>query len=193
LKHPRRARGRGQSLVELALVLPVLLLIVGGSVQLGAIFFTRHELTQVARDTARWASTQQLVDGSGNPLQCEAAASATPPEPLTLADANASTSGLMSYSPGLWTTSNFTAYARGSTIPANPPNNEGVEVWWTGTNCPPSDNSDPQLSYVTVRLTHRAPVLLPGLWLITGGTCDGFGCWIRVTATSTFRMEPPPP
>jgi TadE-like protein len=189
---PRRPRARGQSLVELAIVLPVLLLILGGAVQYGVLFFARHELTQVARDTARWAATQRPLDGSGNPLPCESAASGTPPEPVTLADTNATTSGLISYSAGSWNSANFTAYARGTTIPAGPPNAEGVEVWWTGANCPPNDNSDDQLSYVTVRLTHRAPVFLPGLWLVTGGSCDGSGCWISINATSTFRMEPPP-
>jgi len=190
-----RSRDLGQSLVELALVLPVLLLVLGGAVQYGVIFFARQELTQVARDTARWAATQWTDNGSGSPLPCENAASATPPQPLTLADTNAATSGLIAYSAGLWSVSNsnFTAYARGATIPANAPNSEGVEVWWSGANCPPSDNSDAQLSYVTVRLTHRAPVFLPGLWLVTGGSCDSSGCWISISATSTFRMEPPPP
>lgn len=187
-----RAPGRGQSLVELALVLPVLLLILGGAVQYGVLFFARQELTQVARDTARWAATQWTDDGSGNAVACESAASATPPQPLTLADANAATSGLIAYSARLWSISNFTAYARGAPIPANPPTGEGVEVWWTGTNCPPRDNSDAQLSYVSVRLTHRTPVFLPGLWLVTGGSCDGTGCWISLSTTSTFRMEPPP-
>jgi len=188
----RGSRARGQSLVELAIVLPVLFLVLGGAVQYGVLFFARHELTQVARDTARWAATQRTDDGAGGVLPCEDSATAAPPQPVTLADSNAATSGLIGYSAGMWSSTNFTAYARGVTIPATPPNTEGVEAWWTGTSCPPSDNSDAQLSYVTVRLTHRAPVFLPGLWLVTGGSCDGSGCWISISATSTFRMEPPP-
>jgi Flp pilus assembly protein TadG len=185
-------RGYGQSLVELALVLPIVLLLLGGAVQFGVIFMARHELTQVARDTARWASTEQIPDGSGGVQPCEAAASATPLQPLTLADQNAQNSGLLGYSAGTWDAANFTTYGL-ATMPPTAPNGEGVEVAWSGASCPPSDNSDAELSYVTVRLTHRVPTFLPGLWLVAGGSCDGSGCWISVSSTSTFRMEPPPP
>ena len=183
--------GHGQSLVELALVLPVILLLLGGAVQYGVIFMARHELTQVARDTARWASTQRATDLSGAVLACTTAATATPPQPLTLADTTAATSGLIAYSAGMWNPSNFTSYGLG-TMPAAAPNSEGVEVAWTGANCPPNDNTDAQLAYVTVRLTHRTPTFLPGLWLLPGGSCDSSGCWISVSVSSTFRMEPPP-
>ena len=63
VKRPRGSRGRGQSLVEFALVAPILLLLVGGAVQYAAIQATKHSLIQVARDTARWAGLP-----SGSPL-----------------------------------------------------------------------------------------------------------------------------
>jgi Flp pilus assembly protein TadG len=188
----RRITASGQSLVELAIVLPVLLLLLGGAVQYGVIFAARHELTQVARDTARWASTRQTTDLAGVVEPCEAAATATPPQPLTLADQNAQSSGLIGYSAGTWDAANFTSYGL-ATMPPTAPNGDGVEVAWSGASCPPSDNSDVELSYVTVRLTHRVPTFLPGLWLLAGGSCDSSGCWISVSTTSTFRMEPPPP
>lgn len=52
-------RPRGQSLVETALVLPVLLLVVGGIIQFGILFWGQNTLTQVTRDTGRWAATYQ--------------------------------------------------------------------------------------------------------------------------------------
>ena len=51
-----RARSRGQSLVELALVLPVLLLLVLAAVDLGRIFFARIAVTNAAREGAYEAS-----------------------------------------------------------------------------------------------------------------------------------------
>jgi Flp pilus assembly protein TadG len=53
-----RHRSRGQSLVEFAIVFPVLMLILGGIIQFGIIFWGQNTLTQVARDTGRWAATQ---------------------------------------------------------------------------------------------------------------------------------------
>jgi Flp pilus assembly protein TadG len=55
----RRPRSRGQSLVEFALVFPVLMIIVGGIIQFGLIFWGQNTLNQVVRDTGRWAATQQ--------------------------------------------------------------------------------------------------------------------------------------
>ncbi|MGZ6299025.1 MAG: TadE/TadG family type IV pilus assembly protein, partial [Candidatus Limnocylindria bacterium] len=49
---------RGQSLVEFALILPILLMLVGGIIQYGVVFATKHSLIQVGRDAGRWAATQ---------------------------------------------------------------------------------------------------------------------------------------
>lgn len=57
-KHRRARNGRGQSLVEFALVVPIFILIIGGIIQFGIIFWAQNTLTQVARDTGRWAATQ---------------------------------------------------------------------------------------------------------------------------------------
>jgi len=56
-----RHRSRGQSLVEFAIVFPILMLIVGGIIQFGIIFWGQNTLNQVARDTGRWAATQQAT------------------------------------------------------------------------------------------------------------------------------------
>jgi Flp pilus assembly protein TadG len=58
-RRPALARHeRGQSLVEFALVLPILMLVVAGIIQFGVLFWAQNTLTQIARDTGRWAATQ---------------------------------------------------------------------------------------------------------------------------------------
>ncbi|HEY3523904.1 MAG TPA: TadE family protein [Candidatus Limnocylindrales bacterium] len=54
----RRPRSRGQGLAEFAIVFPVLMLIIGGIIQFGIIFWGQNTLTQIARDTGRWAASQ---------------------------------------------------------------------------------------------------------------------------------------
>jgi len=177
-----RPHARGQSLVELALVMPVLLLLIGGAVQLGVFFAAQNTLTQIARDTARWASTQAYAP-------CSKAAD-SPSQLLARADEIATASALLGYTSGLWSApGNFT---NPSSLPASPPG-EGVEVVWSsepGGACPPADNV--LAAYVTIRVTHDVPVLLPGLqYLPSIGKCDSSGCHLRLTSTSIFRMEPP--
>jgi hypothetical protein len=114
-----------------------------------------------------------------------------PPQPLTAADEIAAASSMINYSSGTWNATTFTSYGEtAAPFPAAAPFDEGVEVSWTTGTCPTVDNTTDV--YVNVRLTHRVPVFLPGLRLITGGSCDPSGCHLSVSATSTFRMEPPP-
>lgn len=51
-----RTREHGAALVEFALVLPMLLLVLLGIVEFGLYFYNDLQLTQVARDAARYAS-----------------------------------------------------------------------------------------------------------------------------------------
>lgn len=175
---------RGQSLVEFAIVLPVLLALIGGVVQVGAIFAARHALVQVARDTGRWAATQ-----TRDP--CAKAATDAPPQPLTQANLFASEAGILGYSSG-WNV--FMAYPDNTQLPASAPNADGgVEVVWSreggGACVRPLDNRVTE--YVTVRLAHGVPVFIPGLeYLPLSITCQSSGCTFPVTATSQFRMEP---
>jgi Flp pilus assembly protein TadG len=185
-RHPR-----GQSLVEFALILPILLMLVGGVVQYGILFATKQALVQVGRDVGRWAATQTYSP-------CNTASSQTPPQPVTEADLLAQQSQVLGYSAGGWNSSNFTSYGDqlpSWNFPAAPPKTEGVEVAWTfasGTSCPPADSST--AAFVTVRLTHRAPIVLPGFaYLPALGTCDASGCYLTITTTSEFRMQPPQP
>jgi hypothetical protein len=179
----RYAPRSGQSLVEFAIVLPVLLLLVAGAVQYAVIVTAKHSLIEVARDTARWAATQRFDP-------CNSSASASPAQPVTEADQLASTASLIGYSAGMWHASSPGAnFVSGTTaLPASPPFAEGVEVAWTGGTCPPVDNTTK--AWVTIRLTHHVPVFFPAG--LVPGLCGSSGCQVSVSSTSMFRMEPPP-
>jgi Flp pilus assembly protein TadG len=58
LRRRNRTQARGQSLAEFALVFPVLMLILGGVIQFGVIFWGQNSLNQVVRDAGRFAVTQ---------------------------------------------------------------------------------------------------------------------------------------
>jgi Flp pilus assembly protein TadG len=179
-------------MVEFALVAPVLLLLVGGAVQYAAIMATKHSLIEIARDTARWASTQTTYS------PCEAAAIATPAQPVTRADELAVQAELPGYSSGMWhgpannPAGNFVSGT--SALPAAAPFAEGVEVAWTiatlGGTCPTVNSS--VTAWVTVRVTHQIPIFVPGAWFIPG-LCQDAACNLSLSSTSLFRMEPPPP
>jgi Flp pilus assembly protein TadG len=53
-------RERGAELVEFALVLPLLLLIVLGTIEFGRAYYTYHLLSKGLRDGARYAATSRL-------------------------------------------------------------------------------------------------------------------------------------
>jgi hypothetical protein len=174
----------GQSLVEFALILPILLMLTGGIIQYGVIFATKHSLIQVGRDVGRWAATQPFDPCRDGAVGAD--------QPVTQADAIAQQSHMLGYIAGDWDSANFIAYADNAPMPTTLPHTQGVEVVWSytvGEPCPPLDSTD--VAWVTVRLTHHAPVLLPGFpWLPGLGTCDGTGCYLVQTTTAMFRMEP---
>jgi Flp pilus assembly protein TadG len=58
----RRGRGRGQTLVEFAIVLPIILLVLIGMVDMGRAVFVYNTLAQSARQAARLAIVNQNVD-----------------------------------------------------------------------------------------------------------------------------------
>lgn len=76
-------RARGQSLAEFAIVFPILMLVLGGIIQFGVIFWGQNTLTQVARDTGRWAVAQ---------VACPTTATVTP-----IANSIATSSSLIGY------------------------------------------------------------------------------------------------
>lgn len=176
---------RGQALVELAVILPIILVLTGGIIQLGTVIATKHSLIQIGRDVGRWAATQGVAP-------CEDLADDN--QPAVRADEIAIESRLMGYTAGTWT-GNFTSYGT-SPMPSAGPVVPGIEVAWerdADGNCPPADST--KAAFVTVRLAHAAPVLLPGFDLALAqlpglGTCAGGECLLLITTTAQFRMEP---
>ncbi len=188
-----RRGANGQSVAEFALVLPVLVAIIGGVIQFGLIFWAQNTLTQVVRDTGRWAATQ--------PLQC----SPTPASSSTLvselqaqAQSIASHSSLLGYS--ATTTWPVSPVASDSDVAAftTSANPEGVAVAWVSDSqpatpepCPPLNNA--AVWHVTVRINHTIPVFFPGMQYLPGlGTCSSGTCNIVLSSTAQFRMEPAP-
>src|SRR3954462_2709688 len=53
----RNKRQRGQGLVEFAVVFPVFMLMLGGAIQFGIIFWGQNTLNQIVRDAGRYAVT----------------------------------------------------------------------------------------------------------------------------------------
>jgi Flp pilus assembly protein TadG len=113
-------RSRGQSLAEFAIVFPVFMLIVGAIIQFGIIFWGQNTLTQIARDTGRWASTQPGCD-------------TTSVDVLTTAKAIAASSSLVGPSAG-WT---------------SPANVTATWQIVNGT-CPPADNTKVSYVTITI-------------------------------------------
>lgn len=115
---------RGQSLAEFAIVFPILMLIVGGIIQFGVIFWGQNTLNQVVRDTGRWAATQTACTGAEAPV-------------VATANSIAAQSSLVGYSSGAFTSANTTVTWR--TVGVGP--------------CPPRDNQDESWVKITINHT----------------------------------------
>src|SRR3954465_6786579 len=59
-------RSPGQALVEFALVIPAFMLILGGVIQFGILFWDQNTLNQIVRDAGRYAATTTDCSGAGN-------------------------------------------------------------------------------------------------------------------------------
>ena len=198
LRLRRRHKSRGQTLVEFALVFPVFIALVGGVIQFGMVFWAQNTLTQVVRDTGRWAATQATTP----PTACDSTAAVTKlgAQAESIA-ANSSlpghTSGEFS-SPSDLTTINYTA-AGDTAVRAS---TGAIAVAWvkdsdpattkypSGEGCPPKDNQ--AVYHVTIKINLDVPTFFPGMqFLPVLGTCDP-GCHIVLSSTAQFRMEPKP-
>ncbi|HQF02856.1 MAG TPA: TadE/TadG family type IV pilus assembly protein [Phycicoccus sp.] len=82
----RRTRERGAAAVEFALILPILLVLIGGIVDFGRAFFAQVVITNAAREGARAA-----VVGADASARAAAAASGLPSAPAVTAGSCPST------------------------------------------------------------------------------------------------------
>jgi hypothetical protein len=164
------------------MVVGLFLLVIGGIVQFGIILWSQNAVTEISRDTARWAVTQ-----SSSP--CNTAANRA--LVASTADTLAERASLIGHSAGSWV----------SAPPITSTPTDGVEVDWTvptdyfETDCPPSDGGI--AVFVTVRVSHPVPIFIPGVELIGGvfanvvdPTCADSFC---VISTTELRMEPKSP
>jgi len=148
----RSRRSRGQSLAEFALVFPIFMLVLGAIIQFGLIFWAQNTLTQVARDTGRWAATQ--VAPCATPTEEAAAA----PAVIAMANTIANNSSLFGKTT-VWTAAN-------------------VSVEWTvdiGAACPPTDNQG--IAWIDIELHHSVPTFFP---FVPGGGALATGTRFRM-------------
>lgn len=131
----RNRHSRGQALVEFALVLPLLVLIMTGIMQFGLLFWAQITLTQVARDTGRWAVSQESCDPASMSVNIAAQANAI-----------ADRSTLFG-----WSLANPITVS-GLTYPDATPGG--------ALPCPPDDNRE--IYHINFELEHDVPVFLPG-------------------------------
>lgn len=161
-------------MVEFGLVVGLFLLILGGVVQFGVILWSLNSITDISRDTARWAVTQ-----STSPCDSSASRAAV----AITADQLARRAVLVNYRPGMWS----------SAVPINSLGNEGVGAEWQGdstfpTDCPPGDAS--HVWTIRVRVNHVVPIFFPGLQFIAP-SCGSAGYCL--STTTELRMEPKKP
>jgi Flp pilus assembly protein TadG len=134
-----RPRTRGQSLAEFALVFPVLMLVIGGVIQFGIIFWGQNTLNQVVRDAGRFAVTQP---------DC----SPTSRTGVTSAIANLTSS----MGVARLVSSTVTMPTNGEAVGAS---TDPVSSTAAGPNCPATTNAD----HVWLRITVNAqvPIFFP--------------------------------
>ena len=162
-------------MVEFGLVIGLFLFVIGGLIQFGVILWSQNAITQVARDTARWAVTQSTspCDSPANRVALAGAA-----------DQLARGASLVNYPAGTWSTATKIA----SLGP------EGVGADWLSddsnfaTDCPPSDNATEWT--VRIRVNHVVPIFLPGLQFIAPACASSGFC---LSTRTELRMEPKRP
>jgi len=170
----QRSSSSGQALVEFGLVIGLFMLVIGGLVQFGIILWSQNAITEISRNTARWAVTQSTTCDT-SVLRAAVASKA---------NQLASGASLVSYTSGMWPS----AQSLSSTT------DEGVLVDWQGdspfpqSDCPPSDAT--HVWTIRVRVNHVVPIFIPGLSVFAPPcTSSGF-C---LSTTTELRMEPKKP
>jgi TadE-like protein len=182
---------RGQALTEFALAFVAFFLVIGGIIQFGMILWSLNTVTQVAKDTARWAATESTspCDTAGNRTSVAATAGRMA---LQLS--------LLGYPSGTWTTASpFDAVGAEGVGADWLTWDDGTEAWlvpqlplYTGllfpSDCPPADSQTRWV--VRVRVNHVVPIFFPGLQLLAPpcplqGFCIG--------STAQLQMEPKSP
>jgi Flp pilus assembly protein TadG len=169
----------GQALAEFALVGGLFFLLVTAIIQFGLLMWSANTVTQIARDTARWAVTQSTTPCDSTPNRNALGAQA---------DLFARQWKLLGYRAGTWTTAGTVASLTGPGVAADwpIPTTGGTPLF--ASDCPPSNSS--VAWSVRVRVNHPVPIFFPGLQLIAP-SCGVPGYCL--TTTTEVRMEPKAP
>jgi Flp pilus assembly protein TadG len=157
-----RHRSRGQSLAEFALVFPIFMLVIGGIVQLGVLFWGQNSLNQVVRDAGRYAVTEPDCAPFVADVQTKIVA-------LSRQMGVATITG----------TPTVTMPTNGELVGVPPVADPISSTSVPGVSCPAKSNTD----HVWLRITVNAqvPIFFP---VVPGGGA--------ISSTALFRMEPIP-
>lgn len=172
---------RGQSLVEVAISLPVLLLLALGVTDIGRAFYYREAVTNSARQALRvavsppqQATADAVCAGAGGPSAITVTTSIPP---------GGSSIGTIANSASLESSSNGTpagSVLSGSTLSVTFHCLAGKAI--TNKTSNGAGPLDPGSDSVTVRVTYRLSVITPLLWPVTGTS-------FPMTETSYQRSE----
>jgi hypothetical protein len=205
---PERA-GRGQALVELALVFPLLVLLIAGIVVIGIGIFYQQQVTNAAREAARYASVHSAT------AQCPTVSHLTPvapPKTYTACDAPAAswpkmTTAARSLLVGLDKTSVqvaacWSGYVEGSSYDAPPPGDylisgSTVTIASSFSQCS-IDGADPTTDPsgigcaggLSAATTDTASALSEGPGRVVANTVTGYACYVWSPPLAGFLLIP---
>jgi Flp pilus assembly protein TadG len=166
-RRPGRRTAIGQSLVELALIGPLLLVLIVGGAQVGALVYGGISVATAAQEAARVASEQPINSGAyiaSGTSSAVGPGATCPPANNHVCAAAAQAKGLLN--------SVSTTIAPGTTPGA-------------GTGCPPQSVGD---GYITVTVAVNVPIFIPILNNVLASTPGG--SYRTMSDTVTVRVEP---
>jgi Flp pilus assembly protein TadG len=162
-----RHRSRGQSMAEFAIVFPIFMLVVGGIIQFGIIFWGQNTLNQIVRDSGRYAVTER---------DCSPGSQADVQSHIDSVVSNGSFAGAVTAKTLVMPTDGQLV---GTPAVADPVSDKMIGGVSTPTPnyCPPTSNAE----HVWLRITVNAqvPIFFPFV--------PGNG---NISSTALFRMEP---
>lgn len=166
----RRRRSGAQSLVEFSLAAPIVLVLIIGAAQLGAILYADITVATAARDGARVAATQPITSKAyvaGSPYPTGSSYHCASPDTTPACQAVTSSQGLLS---------NLDTTVSGTAVPG--PYSYG------GYSCPSNAVQD---GTVTVTVTSQVPIFVP---ILNQVFAQGGGNQRAISTTVTMRVEP---
>lgn len=180
--HKKRSRSRGQSLVEVAISLPIVLLLALGMIDLGRTFYYREAASNSARQALRMAVTS-YQQGTANTV-C-AAIGSTPTAVTVSSPIPPSGGNIVTIANQAALESSADGTAAGSvlngatiTVTFHCLNGAGI----TNTTANGNGPSDPGSDSIAATITYNLQIVTPPLWPFVGTT-------VPVSATESQRTE----